>query len=641
MLKEKELKARGFMISLALLVSIVLLVNKQSIAKNGELLEEALTKGRPEAEKLQEKKDIAKELERLGGDEDIDTIRSGSGFSLGDDRSPVFDISSISIRGNTILTSEELLEDIPIIYNAWSESIKKADPVFLYDLGGIRTVIDNPGQSTKVSARNIQGLVQYILKVYKDKGYVVRVYVPEESLKQGGKFIGEVLDITVIEAIAGKVSINFFDVNGSAAKKEYTRSTLIDEWSPVKEGEPLNQKKLDDYVSLLNENPDRYTQVSLSEGEGEDTLNVDYNVYEVSPWHTFLQIDNAGTRDRRWSPRLGMINTNLTGRDDTLTGVIQGPIDDRMSRNDYSAFASYEVPLYTQRLRLNIFGGRSEFDVDGGQGIDFLGNGNIWGSNLTLNVLQKDNWFFDVFQGVSFEKSNVSTSQFSSQLGSKVYMDLWTTGAKLYKRDDMRKTFIRIDRTTRIGGSHQHDYWNGTTGARTNANSNFWIWNFNASHYQYLEAEKIQRVLASVRYIRPNTRLVSAKMTTFGGMYTVRGYEESAIVADGGVLASFQYEYDLIKRDQAKAAREGTPRDKTPRLRKLAPVAFFDYGRARTEDAVPGEKSREELYSVGGGLLFEYGESFSGGAYYGYPLKAATGTATGDGRVNVYFMLQW
>ena len=74
-----------------------------------------------------------------------------------------------------------------------------------------------------------------------------------------------------------------------------------------------------------------------------------------------------------------------------------------------------------------------------------------------------------------------------------------------------------------------------------------------------------------------------AKITIFGG--------RSEFDVDGGVLASFQYEYDLVKHGQAKAARE-------------------------------------ELYSLGGGFLFEYGKRLSGGAYYGYPLKASTGTAT-------------
>lgn len=610
-----------------------------------ELMKEALTQGRPEAEKLKEKKEAADREKRLAEKTDVESASDvSSPIVLPDDTTAVLDVTRIEIRGNTLLTSQELFENIPSIYNSSSEKIEEANPTFLYDFSSVKAVLDSPGTSHRISARTIQGLTQYLLSVHKEHGFGgIYVYVPTETFAKEFALKDGVLIIKVLEAKAAKVTSNFFDVEGNPPEKEYLRRDLIEEWSPVKEGEPINQKELDDFLNLLNLNPDRYITATVSKGEKDETLNVDYNVYEVSPWHYFAQIDNAGTRDRRWTPRIGIINTNLTGRDDTFTAVLQSPIDDRASRNKYSLFASYDVPLFTPELRLNLFGGRSEFDVDGGAGIDFLGNGTIWGSNLTYNLLQQNDWFFDVFTGFSFEKSKVGSSLFSSQLGSDVRTDLWTFGAKLHKSDDMSKTFIGFDRSSRIGGSGQDAYWNSVTqtGSRTNAESNFWIWNFNATHFRYLEAEKIQRVLASVRYIQPNRRLISSKMTTFGGMYSVRGYEESAIVADGGILASFQYEYDLVKHGQAKAARENEPRERTPSLRKFAPLVFFDYGRAKVKDSVPGENAREELYSLGGGFLFEYGKRLSGGAYYGYPFKASTGTATGDGRINIFVMLQW
>ena len=45
-------------------------------------------------------------------------------------------------------------------------------------------------------------------------------------------------------------------------------------------------------------------------------------------------------------------------------------------------------------------------------------------------------------------------------------------------------------------------------------------------------------------------------MTTFGGLYTVRGYQESEIVADGGIIASVQYEYDIVKAIEKEQPKE-------------------------------------------------------------------------------------
>jgi hemolysin activation/secretion protein len=130
-------------------------------------------------------------------------------------------------------------------------------------------------------------------------------------------------------------------------------------------------------------------------------------------------------------------------------------------------------------------------------------------------------------------------------------------------------------------------------------------------------------------------------MTSFGGMYSVRGYDEYEIVADGGILASVQYEYDLVRHSQAVDGQEiGADVD----LRKLAPLAFFDFGRTTIEDHMPNTDPTDEhdtLYSVGAGLIFEVGDNFSGALYYGHPLKGTNQTRQGKGRLYASAMLRW
>jgi len=129
-------------------------------------------------------------------------------------------------------------------------------------------------------------------------------------------------------------------------------------------------------------------------------------------------------------------------------------------------------------------------------------------------------------------------------------------------------------------------------------------------------------------------------MTTFGGMYSVRGYKESRIVADGGILASVQYEYDLVKHDAAQGQPTLTLGEGYE-IKKLAPLVFFDFGQAKMKDKVAGEKGSEELYSIGVGTLVEIGKHFSGALYYGYPLESTGTTDAGEGRINVSLMMRW
>jgi hemolysin activation/secretion protein len=188
--------------------------------------------------------------------------------------------------------------------------------------------------------------------------------------------------------------------------------------------------------------------------------------------------------------------------------------------------------------------------------------------------------------------------------------------------------------------SSQRRFWDtaANTGARTNAESDFAIYTVTANHSQYMDRNKVQQLRLAGRWIEPTDRLVPAKMTSFGGMYSVRGYDEYEIVADGGILASAQYEYDLVRHSQAVEGQEiGTDVD----LRKLAPLVFFDFGRSEIEDPVAGERKNTTLYSVGAGVIFEIGDNFSAALYYGHPLKGTDDTREGKGRLSASAMIRW
>ncbi len=562
-------------------------------------------------------------------------------LNLPEDTTPTMTAKQLVITGNNLVSTEDILSSIPPVFNASNLPIKKAPSEDLYDLRPIRALIEDPGQPHKISARNIRGLAQCILRIYRNKGYSgIFVAVPPESL-EGGNLRDDILNIRVTEAAITSITANYFNPESEPVEKGYLKKSFLKEWTPFKEGEVGKEKQLNEYINLLNLNPDRYISATVSKGTEPGTLAVGYNVYEANPWHWFIQVDNAGTEDRQWAPRVGLINTNLLGFDDTLTIYHQAPWDSGFTDN-YSVYGSYDFPIAGPRLRLKLIAAYSNFDVTGGGGIDFLGHGSVYGGVLRYNVFQSGEWFFDVTTSLSYEESKVSSSIFSAILGSEVEMLLWGVGVDLHRRTDMANTSITFDRIDSIGGSDQDSFWNPATltGARTNAEKDFQIYTIAASHSQYLDPVKVQRVSGSLRWIIPTERLVPAKMTTFGGMYTVRGYKENRIVADGGVLASIQYEYDLVRHGLSIEESKKLSREK-PFLRKLAPLVFFDFGEARIKDPVAGEDKTQDLYSVGPGLLTELGDNFVGGVYYGFPLKDTVDTDEGKGRLNVSLMMRW
>ena len=576
-------------------------------------------------------------------------IESAIGGSLPEDTSPRLMVRDLLISGNVRISTEELLERMPLVYNASAQSLLKAESQYLYDFRVIHDVVSQPGLPRMISSRTIQGLTQYILSVYEDNHYAgIYVYVPEASVKDGVELVNGLLFIKVLESPITESKIEFYDADQNKVEKGHLRRSTMEKWSPLKMGELANRKSLDDFVNLLNLNPDRYVAAIVSKGSEPNTLALGYNVYETDPWHYFIQLDNSGTRDRQWSPRIGLINTNLLGIDDGLTAIYQAAADSSIDDN-YSFFGSYDFPLMGPRLRLQLYGGYSEFDIVPEAGLfNFLGSGSFYGGVLRYNVFQTNGWFFDVTGSLSHERSKITPSLFPEFLSSDVKMDLWGIGIDIHRSNDMSSTSFTFNKVESIGGSGSAEF----SLSRTGADPDFSIYKISARHNRYLDQNKVQQLRGSFRYITSNERLVPAKMTTFGGMYSVRGYDEYEIVADGGVLASAQYEFDLVKYKQSKQIDESNPstslgtgpdevESKRLQLKKLAPLAFIDFGQARIKDPTDNEKGHETLLSIGIGTVLEIGDNFSAGVYYGLPLKGTDDTIRGKGRLNVNLIWRW
>ena len=558
-------------------------------------------------------------------------------LNLPEDTSPRFTISELRISGNTLISDDELLDNLPQIYNASDKPMEQAEPGELYDLRPLQGIVLHPGQPQEVSRRTLQGLTEYILSVYKSHGYAgIYVYIAAQAVQGSVRLENGILPVEIVEAEISEINITSYNTERERVEKGILRSSLIEDWSPVKVGQVVNKKELDYFVNLLNLNPDRHVSAVISRSAEPNTLALGYDVYEADPWHYYIQLDNSGTEERQWAPRVGLSNTNLTGIDDRLNGLYQAPWESGIEDN-YLLFGSYEFPVFSPRLYFSVFGGRSKFDTTPeGSPLNFLGRGSFYGGMLRFNVFQINGWFMDMTNSLSYEKSEVTPSLFKT-LESDVEMDLWTVGFGLHRSDDISNASFRFNRIQNFDGSTRSRFEK----ARQDAKPDFNILALSAAYSQYLEPEKVQRFSSSFRWITTNERLAPSKMTTFGGLYSVRGYKEDEIVADKGALMSFQYEFDLV---QYSKPGDGSDNESSevqsngPELNKLAPLAFFDFGRAKIVDAVAGEKNTQEMCSIGMGVLFDVGDDFSAGIYYGWPLRSTLRTDEGSGRFGFSFI---
>jgi hemolysin activation/secretion protein len=403
--------------------------------------------------------------------------------NLPDDNTPRYSISRIEISGNTLISSTDLLKGLAEIYSASPAGKSAYESAFLYDFRGLKQLIKNPGTSHEISARTISGFTQYLLGVYRQKGYSgIYVYVPGAAFEAGKELSQGILPVRVLEAVVSDVTSEYYDVENKPAKKQYLNPDVLMSWSPVKAGKVARKKDIDDYVNLLNQNPDRYVSAVISRGDDANSLAVEYRVYEANPWHFFVQADNSGTKDIQWAPRFGVVNTNLFGFDDKLTAVYQTPLDSDMG-DQYAVYGSYDFPIWGPKLRLNIFGGYNEFDIAGSEGVDFLGRGSFGGAIVRYNLHQFDKWFFDVTGTIVYEQSKVSPSLFPEFLATDIHTTMWGYGFQAYKTEDMAETSAGFNWLTTLDSSSQEDI----SLARTGAKKDFSILTLSGRHSRYLD----------------------------------------------------------------------------------------------------------------------------------------------------------
>jgi hemolysin activation/secretion protein len=562
---------------------------------------------------------------------------------LPEDQTRPFIVKEIQISGNTQITSDDLLFGLPAVY-VESRPLKAGEPKsnLVYDFRTLAEIVLAPGRGLEVSQRTIQGLTKYILGQYKKAGYVgIYVYVSASAVDKEARLVDGILPLRIIEAQVAQVTTKWRDFQGREKQDHVLKEGFIEAGSPVQEGQVIQKNDLDEYIRLLNANPDRRVAAVVSPGREPNAIDLSYDVYERNPWHFYTQLDNSGIDRRQWNPRVGLLNTNLTGHDDRLSAMIQTDVDSPGS--NYAVLGAYDFPL-VPRFRLGFYGGTGEFDITPeaaatSSSISFLGDGWFTGMTGRYNVAQAYDWLFDLTGSLSREVSRVDRSPGTD---SDVEMTLGGLGFEAHRRREaltgeiVKETSVFFERLQNFSGDSA-DFEN----ARRGANPQFVKWSLGAAHWQFLDAKQVHQVSARFRDILPDGRLVPAKMTTFGGLYSVRGYPEDLLVADGGILASVEYRFYLSKclGIDAQAVNK----------MEVSLVGFTDYGRPTIQDPTVGEFRALDMWGMGVGTILEVKPNFLAGIYYGWALREVRSpsnnriilTGEGDGQWNFNFVYRF
>jgi len=212
-----------------------------------------------------------------------------------DQSGPLILVKSIQVRGNTQVPEAELVAQV-------------------------RTLI---GQ--QASLAQLQAAALTLVGYYSQKGYLARVFLPPQEIKDG------VVIYQVVEGVRGAVSI---EKKGDRIDTERVRRFVE---ARLPGGALMNIGALGEALNILNEQPGAQVQSALAPGAGEREIDVRITAADRPLFAANLGLNNQGARGTgELQMSAGLSLANPTGRFDTASLLLNASEGTNFVRADYS-----------------------------------------------------------------------------------------------------------------------------------------------------------------------------------------------------------------------------------------------------------------------------------------------------------------
>ncbi len=478
---------------------------------------------------------------------------------------------------------------------------------------------------------------------------------------------------------------------------------------PVGEGlegttDLVDRERLEDYLHRLNRTGGRMVEAALSPGENPGDVVLDYRVLESKPWYVYGQTTNTGTdRTNLWQSRFGFTHNQLSNRDDTLSiEYLNAGFDDV---NGLSA--RYEAPFFGSRRPEWMDRRKGDpawlawfpreklpwIGVDRMRwGIDFGWNRSVSGRDSTVQGLDNDpvrstqfdtgghldyelfqhrDFFIDVIGGLGISNLEIE-NDISGIRGNAVLVK-----PRIGLHAERITQLATLTADTGVEGQ-VNSIEDGDLEAlgRADTDERYAVLDFNLGYSAFLEplvrpgawrdpSNELAATLAHEislgfrgQYAIDDARLIPQASQTLGGLYSVRGYDQSIAVGDTVVLGTFEYRFHLPR---------ALPVSRRP-LRlpligdfRVAPQqvygrpdwdfmlrGFVDAGRAIRSDSsidtIQDVEFDQTLVGAGVGAELVFRSNFRARADYAFALKKSSGdinnpAEVGDSALHVLFSL--
>ncbi|MFP4156101.1 MAG: ShlB/FhaC/HecB family hemolysin secretion/activation protein [Opitutales bacterium] len=316
-----------------------------------------------------------------------------------------------------------------------------------------------PYTNRELSLAQINRMLGEISDLYQDRGYLSRIYLPEQDIRDG------VVRVEIVEARFGEVRFEGDTEASAIDPQRLERMLAVGQTSD----EVLRLRSLERAALLANEYPSMQSRVVLSAGEQVGFTDIVVASEATRPYSATLIADNHGsesTGELRLTA-LGQIG-NLLGQGERLQ--INGLLSDG---NRYGAF-NFEIPVGVHGLKVGLSASLLEYELTDGPAaiLDAEGDARSADLNLAYPIIRNSKSRLDIRARLGrrdytndrlrIEFSDKSVDAFKLELRGRRADNLLGGGQFYYGLDftfgDLELSGILIDPKT--AGTYENYGWN-------------------------------------------------------------------------------------------------------------------------------------------------------------------------------------
>ena len=434
-----------------------------------------------------------------------------------------------------------------------------------------------------------------ITKLYVKKGYITSgALIPPQTIQNG------IVKIQIIEG-----SLEAIEVTGTRRlNPDYIRNRLP-------KSQPFNQKRLLEALQLLQLNPRiKNIQAELEAGSSLDTTVLNVRVQEASTLSAQLLADNGR------SPSVGSSRRRIQLNEANLLGLGDGLSVAYTNTNGSNGIdLGYSLPINSNNGTISFNYGFNNSNVieKPFNALDIIGNYRYYELALRQPLLQTPNQELALGLSAARTESDI----YSDVLKNFGYpLPLLSPGAD--NNGNTRLSVINFSQEWTKSSSRevfaarsQFNLGIGAFDATVNNNapdSRFFSWLLQAQWVRQIAPDTL--LLLRSNFQLADRPLVPIEQFGLGGINSVRGYRQDALLGDNGYFASSEIRLPIYRNSRQNL------------LLQLTPFVDFgttwDRGKRNFNDSNRGKS--DTLASIGLGLRFQLSDRLTARFDWGIPL---------------------